>query len=915
KWFSFLVHWRGLTAKGEESEFDAIELGARLQDPSRRSQYGGLDHTWTSNLKMALLATEMEGKARLCSEKLRAQEDMQCRGCMQRLAPTVAEACLQDNPDGQQSLDMKAVRKNAFESGANQLELSALVLQNFDLIDYCQSPIFATYLATTRAARELPTRVQFQADRTNMAWLKDEISLLFQQAHDPVVLRRLKVWKGMARNDDGSLKPTDMQQEHLEAFWNLVVATASERTWFLLHYVYTGPEMFAGLISDDEGEALACLARVRSAAECLIAAERAVNDPQHQDRALRAVLDNVWWNKLPLIRLMLAKLRAHSWQRGSLWQFTWKLFGHGLIHSKSTQEDVLQELQNLARSNRNPEMRQQRVFYTQATSKRLQATGDVELLKLQKGDLQRHGRAHEVTNDCFRSRKTLLPDAPETEFVKQSIEKLKSGVQDGVKPAGTEADERAVSALAALQALRRNGFLGADALWAGSLLQRGHLFRQKATHKTFISLGFESYCALGWELATRSFCGHTYFYYAPALTRADAVKQLLFLVCTDLAKDAASAGREEFEAIPFQLCPSFSDLGETCSGECLPIEVRGHGLLLKQTGAPRRLIPHMLLSKSLEGITELVLRSILTIQGAQVQKKPGEKSVTKRTLLWSVICAEFANKTVEEQSRIFLSFYKETTKSSVVPDEITSKALEHLPFDEVQSDFKGIKDRLEQLDVEQRFKEVLHREKGEKARVEYETPDAIKRLKPSQGVKTVLCMDLLGQPSADDVRNALAEALQQIDDWVVCFGGVTLPTWKKPNQQIQKSHPQVVDVAEAEPGVVVVGEALLPLVADRQPPRQRQSARAKPSHPSLQLRRPQRVLPTDTRLVSWCRVAESTDGMPPKQHRVPKRGTDIQLQLQLGPLRQTEAALYSNPMSSISRGHPCTVHEASMPLP
>ena len=137
-------------------------------------------------------------------------------------------------------------------------------------------------------------------------------------------------------------------------------------------------------------------------------------------------------------------------------------------------------------------------------------------------------------------------------------------IQDGVKPAGTEADERAVSALAALQALRRNGFLGADALWAGSLLQRGHLFRQKATHKTFISLGFESYCALGWELATRSFRGHTYFYYAPALTRADAVKQLLFLVCTDLAKDAASAGREEFEAIPFQPCPSFSDLGETC---------------------------------------------------------------------------------------------------------------------------------------------------------------------------------------------------------------------------------------------------------------------------------------------------------------------------------------------------------------
>ena len=72
KWFAWLVNFRGLTLTGKEDELEEIAL-ERLQDPTRQSQHSGLDETWTTNLKLAIMASELQGKKRLTEEKLNAQ--------------------------------------------------------------------------------------------------------------------------------------------------------------------------------------------------------------------------------------------------------------------------------------------------------------------------------------------------------------------------------------------------------------------------------------------------------------------------------------------------------------------------------------------------------------------------------------------------------------------------------------------------------------------------------------------------------------------------------------------------------------------------------------------------------------------------------------------------------------------------
>ena len=154
-------------------------------------------------------------------------------------------------------------------------------------MDYCQTPIFASYLACMRAAKQRSTRVQFQADRANMHWIPEELGRMFCQAHNTQVLRRLKLLQGLRRDSaTGSPAMSLQQAQNLAAFWRLTVCTAGERAWHLLHHTYTLPEGFAGLVSENEEESLQCLARLRQMGELIMGAEEALRDENHGDRVV-----------------------------------------------------------------------------------------------------------------------------------------------------------------------------------------------------------------------------------------------------------------------------------------------------------------------------------------------------------------------------------------------------------------------------------------------------------------------------------------------------------------------------------------------------------------------------------------------------------------------------------------------------
>ena len=151
-------------------------------------------------------------------------------------------------------------------------------------MDYCQSPIFETYLRCMKAAKNRPDRVQFQADRANMQWVPKEIGLLFSQLHNTRILQRLDLSKGADKDSAGLPRLSAGQQDHMAAFFRLTVCVAGERAWHMLHHTYTFPEGFAGVVSNDEAQSMECLARVRHTAELVLAAEAALRDPDHDDR-------------------------------------------------------------------------------------------------------------------------------------------------------------------------------------------------------------------------------------------------------------------------------------------------------------------------------------------------------------------------------------------------------------------------------------------------------------------------------------------------------------------------------------------------------------------------------------------------------------------------------------------------------
>lgn len=144
-------------------------------------------------------------------------------------------------------------------------------------------------------------------------------------------------------------------------------------------------------------------------------------------KALKEALDMLWWNKLPLVRLVIAKCRAHGWQRNAIYQFVWRLFS-GPSATKSGQEDILQDLSNATRANRRKDVRLSRAMYLAATSERL-SNLPVTPLTLNPGDICKLGSlVGGVTADDFAPRrmKTFENESDRSEVLYSAIQKVKA---------------------------------------------------------------------------------------------------------------------------------------------------------------------------------------------------------------------------------------------------------------------------------------------------------------------------------------------------------------------------------------------------------------------------------------------------------------------------------------------------------
>lgn len=118
----------------------------------------------------------------------------------------------------------------------------------------------------------------YQAKRANMVWVDDELFRLFAQFHDSIVLNRLHC---------GPQCPTDIAQQTktLSSFLELMVCTAGERSWYMLHFTYTFPEQWAGMLAPLR-EGLDAFNDFKTIADVILKAEVALQDPNHDDRVV-----------------------------------------------------------------------------------------------------------------------------------------------------------------------------------------------------------------------------------------------------------------------------------------------------------------------------------------------------------------------------------------------------------------------------------------------------------------------------------------------------------------------------------------------------------------------------------------------------------------------------------------------------
>ena len=148
----------------------------------------------------------------------------------------------------------------------------------------------------------------------------------------------------------------------------------------------------------------------------------------------------------------------------------------------------------------------------------------------------------------------------------------------------------------------------------------------------------------------------------------------------------------------------------------------------------------MLCNGALVGITDERLKLLVARTKAKIVKIQ-EKSIGKRSLLWSLILHVFPEKSADEKMEMLVELMGKAKVKEVVPNEIIDQALNAMPHEEVKADFESLRNSVDKAMMSEKFKAEVTRKVGVRGEREHSTPEAIKNLRP-QWKQCVLCMDV-----------------------------------------------------------------------------------------------------------------------------------------------------------------------------
>ena len=547
--------------------------------------------------------------------------------------------------------------------------------------------------------------LQFQAERSNLGFLRTETALILSQLHEPIVLQRV----GGETRDDAA-EATDVDRKRCQTFLQTSGWMAAKRTTYMLHFAYTAPEQMVGLLDQRQSFSDQCLDRVVKTLSLITEAVAIRDDPNngHQDKlALMEATGLLWFDRLVLVQLLWAKLWAHGFIKQPLLEFLSTLYS-GILHTKYVLEDALQHANHLVRASRKKEIRMTRLAQQVASSPRLSECCNVPPVTVLPGDLASLGQ-FDIVGDDFRIRPVCKKE--KSALIVEAIKAL-SDNPAAIKPSGTETDDKSIGALMSLHFTQGSGFQGISSLWPSALVQTLFIYRRKFDDQPFLALEHLGYTTVGWKLQTIVHMGSSFFKCPKLADDQAAVDNFDFLKAASLDGD--------IEGIPFKFSPKND----------LPAALKHHGSLFEQTCPAESLEKHFIRNRSMVNITDLVLTTLMTYL-----KAPSRKLGTPRqSRLYSIVAHIRSDLDTAGHVQIVEDFLNSEIKKdevlNSVPHNVARGALKNLSPEEQQFDYGALAHELDNKVLQAEVQSAKERHVEGRKLKEHETPTTIRALKP-----------------------------------------------------------------------------------------------------------------------------------------------------------------------------------------
>ena len=420
------------------------------------------------------------------------------------------------------------------------------------------------------------------------------------------------------------------------SYARIVISVASQYAWYMMMYTVCMPEGLAAVLVPEQTASRRAMRRVRESWENVQNLHRAA---AARPACAKLYEDIYWAHSNVLVHEAMLICEQNDWnpETMAVRKMVYDIWA-GVADTKRALEDVFAALKNVSTRNKNGHMSAHHAYFEASFAKVLH--GQPQPAKLESGPGLQQLRAprnmlsqtvppadyavplcvplRSMTEAMYRT----SPDHPLPDALAANDILIKNP-RVPWRPAGPAAIMRMVAASQYCQKEAASKWQHATHAWCGTLLCSGGVFVDQRDQSVFLSLGFQKWVALVVP-CERVQCGDcTYFVLSGGLQQpAGGVSRPTAVVNHSVTDESHFRG-----VLVEYLAPSQ-----------VPEQLRNRGIAWRQLEI-MGLVPHAILMQLV--MTVNILSGIARAFNISVSRRPGEKNLTKRAYVESIVAHFF----------------------------------------------------------------------------------------------------------------------------------------------------------------------------------------------------------------------------------------------------------------------------------